>query len=206
MAYPKLIEELLASLSKLPGIGHRSSERIVYHILKANTDEVEALAKNILSVKNNLKLCRLCYHLSDNEICNVCNDPVRDSIRTLCVVEESKDVLAIERTGAYKGRYHVLLGAIAPSEGRGPENLTIGALMNRIECEEIKEVIIATDPDNDGELTSLYLTRELRKKDVTISRIGLGLPMGSAVEYVDASTLGMSLTTRRDITVEAEKR
>ena len=199
MAYPKLIEDLLVSLSKLPGVGRRSAERMVYHILKTNHEEVQALAENITSVKNELKLCRLCYHLSDTEICSVCSDPRRDE-GTICVVEESKDVLAIEKTGAYKGRYHVLLGAISPTDGKGPENLTIGPLLNRIDKEEIKEVIIATDPDNDGEMTSLYLTKELRKKNVRISRIGLGLPMGSAVEYVDASTLGVSLTSRRDIT------
>ncbi len=199
MAYPKLIEDLLTSLSKLPGVGRRSAERMVYHILKANKEEVNQLAENIINVKNELKLCRLCFHLSDTEICSICSDERRDE-GTICVVEESKDALAIEKTGAYKGRYHVLLGAISPTEGKGPENLTIVQLLNRIDKEEIREVIIATDPDNDGEMTALYLTKELRKKNVRISRIGLGLPMGSAVEYVDASTLGVSLTSRRDIT------
>lgn len=199
MAYPKLIEDLIVSLGKLPGVGRRSAERMVYYVLKANAEEVQALSENIMNVKNRLKLCRLCFHLSDTEICSICSDPRRDE-GTICVVEESKDALAIEKTGAFKGRYHVLMGAISPTEGKGPEHLTIGALMARIDKEEIKEVIIATDPDNDGEMTALFLSKELRKKNVRISRIGLGLPMGSAVEYVDASTLGVSLTSRRDIT------
>lgn len=199
MSYPKLIEDLIVSLSKLPGVGRRSAERMVYYILKANKEEVDVLSGNITNVKNKLKLCRLCSNLSDTEICSICSDPRRDEA-TICIVEEAKDALAIEKTGAYKGRYHVLMGAISPTEGRGPEHLTIGQLMNRLDKEDIREVIIATDPDNDGEMTALFLTKELRKKNVQISRIGMGLPMGSAVEYVDASTLGVSLTSRRDIT------
>ena len=201
MVYPKLIEELLSSLVKLPGIGRRSAERIIYHILKMNKEDVRFLSDNIVNVRNNLKLCRLCFHLSDMEVCGICMNESRDD-KTLCIVEEAKDILAIEKTGAYKGRYHVLLGSLSPTEGRGPENLTIMQLLNRVKKEEIIEVIIATDPDNDGELTALYLTKELRKYDVKISRIGLGLPMGSAVEYVDASTLSVSLESRRDITKE----
>lgn len=201
MAYPKLIEEVIGKLIRLPGIGRRSAERVVFWMLNHSKEEVEGLAESIAKLKANLMFCRICYNLSDTEICLVCSDNSRDE-KTICVVENPKDLLAIERTGRYKGLYHVLLGAISPSEGRGPEQLTVEQLKNRIAKQKIKEVIVATDSDNDGEITALYLTRELKPLGAKLSRIGVGIPMGSAVEYADLSTLGASIVARREIIEE----
>lgn len=200
MSYPKLIEELLNQLTKLPGVGRRSAERMVFWLLNRPKENAQELADSILKLKEGLMFCRICNNLSDSEICMVCSDTTRDE-STVCVVEDPKDLLAIERTGAFKGLYHVLLGAISPAEGRGPEDLKIQQLINRVATQNIKEVVIATDPDSDGEMTALYLTKELKSTGVKISRIGLGIPVGSSVEYSDASTLSMSLTARREIKV-----
>ncbi|MBI5150941.1 MAG: recombination protein RecR [Candidatus Omnitrophica bacterium] len=198
MAYPKLIENLIEQLSKLPGVGRRSAERMAFWILNHPREEAQELADSILKLKDGLRFCRICNNLSDTEICLVCSDTGRDEA-TICVVEDPKDVLAIERTGAYKGHYHVLLGAIAPSEGRGPEDLKISQLLQRISTQSIKEVVIATDADSEGEMTALYLTKQLKPTGVKVSRIGLGIPVGSALEYADMSTLSMSLKARREI-------
>lgn len=199
MQYPKVIENLINKLSTLPGIGKRSAERIVFHLLSADTHRVNQLADNIKDLVLNMKFCKICNNLSETEICLICSDTKRQD-DTICVVESPKDLLAIERSGVYKGLYHVLLGTISPADGRGPDVINIEHLINRIKDQDIKEVIIATDPDNEGEMTALYLTRQLRDCGVKISRIGMGLPMGSAVEFVDISTLGMSLKSRREIT------
>ena len=171
---------------------------MVFWFLNHPAQEARDLAENIIKLKEGMRFCRICHNLSEAEICMVCNDTTRDHA-TVCVVENPKDLLSIERTGAYKGLYHVLLGTITPIEGRGPEDLTIQQLLARIRNEDIKEVIIATNPDNDGEITSLYLTKQLAPMGVRISRIGVGLPVGSALEYADASTLSMSLMARREI-------
>jgi len=194
--YPKLIENLIERLTKLPGIGRRSAERIVYWMLAQDAQNVKALAESIQQLKEGLRFCKQCNHLSEQELCLVCADSNRDR-SMICVVESPKDLLAIERTGSYHGLYYVLLGNISPSEGRGPDDLNLPKLFSRIKDEGIKEVVIATDPDAEGEMTSLYLTRELRSLGVKVSRIGLGIPVGSAVEYVDVSTLTMSINSRR---------
>ena len=142
--------------------------------------------------------CRICNNLSDTEICMICSDTARDE-KTVCVVENPKDGLAIERSGSVKGHYHVLLGTISPADGFGPEDIKIAQLIGRVKNQDIKEVVIATDPDNDGEMTALYLIRELRPLGVKVSRISVGIPMGSSLEFADMSTLGMSLTTRREV-------
>ena len=198
MAYPQLIEKLIDRLVKLPGIGRRSAERMVFWILNHSRDEAVALAESIVKLKDGLKFCRICNNLSDTEICLICSDSNRDS-GLICVVEDPKDVLAIERSKAFNGHYHVLLGSISPTEGRGPENLTIAQLIKRTANESIREVVIATDADNDGEMTALYLTKQLKEVGVKVSRIGLGIPMGSSLEYADISTLGISLNSRREI-------
>lgn len=198
MPYPQLIENLIIELTKLPGIGRRSAERIVFWILNQKREDVERLAGSIEQVKTGLMFCRICNNLSQTEICPICSDARRDNT-VVCVVEDPKDLLAIERTGAFRGQYHVLLGSISPSDGRGPESLRIGQLISRLGNGEIKEVVIATDADTDGEMTALYLTKELKATGVKVSRIGLGLPVGSAVEFVDMSTLSMSLSSRREI-------
>lgn len=198
MSYPKLIENLIEKLTKLPGIGRRSAERIVFSILNHPKEDAQTLAEAIVKLKDGLMFCRLCNNLSDTEICLVCSDTSRDD-QTICVVESTKDLLAIEKTGAYRGCYHVLLGTISPAEGRGPEYIKIDHLLGRIEKQNIKEVVIATDPDSEGEITALYLTKQLKTYGVKISRIGMGIPMGSSVEYSDISTLSMSLNSRREI-------
>ncbi|MBF0477992.1 MAG: recombination protein RecR [Candidatus Omnitrophica bacterium] len=199
--YPKLIENLIENFSKLPGVGRRSAERMVFWLLNHPKEHADALAKSISDLKEGLMFCRICHNLSDTEICMVCSDPHRDQA-VVCVVENPKDLLAIERTGSYRGLYHVLLGNISPAEGKGPDDIQISSLMHRIATGEIKEVVLATDPDNEGEMTALYMIKELREfANVKISRIGIGLPMGSSLEFADMSTLGVSLSARREIKV-----
>ena len=194
--YPKLIENLIERLIKLPGIGRRSAERIVYWMLGQESQEVKALADSIQQLKEGLRFCKQCNHLSEQELCLVCADSNRDR-KIICIVESPKDLLAIERTGSYRGIYYVLLGNISPSEGRGPDDLKLSKLIARIKDEGITEIVIATDPDAEGEMTALYLAKELRNLGARISRIGLGIPVGSAVEYADISTLAMSMNSRR---------
>ena len=198
MSYPRLIEKLIEKLTKLPGVGRRSAERMVFWFLNNPQEEVIALANNIVQLKEGLRFCRLCNNLSETEICMICSDTRRDEA-TICVVEDPKDLLAIERTGTYRGHYHVLLGAISPADGKGPDDLKIQHLIKRVTAQNIKEVVIATDADTEGETTALYLTRELKPTGVKLSRIGLGIPVGSSLEYADLSTLSMSLACRRKI-------
>lgn len=198
MAYPKLIENLIGNFSKLPGVGRRSAERMAFWVLNHPREEAEAIAQSILNLKDGLHSCRLCNNLSDTEICLVCSDASRDE-GLVCVVEDPKDVLAIERTGSFNGHYHVLLGSISPTEGRGPGELKIQHLLSRVSSQNIKEVVIATDADNEGEMTALYLTKQLKPLGVKVSRIGLGIPVGSSLEFADISTLSVSLNTRREI-------
>ena len=198
MAYPKLIEALIEKFSQLPGIGRRSAERIAFWLLNHSREEAHALAKSIVGLKEGMMFCRVCNNLSDTELCLVCNDTARDG-KVICVVENPKDLLAIESSGSYKGLYHVLLGTIAPADGIGPEDLKISQLLERVRGRGIQEVVIATDPDNEGEMTALYLIQQLKPLGVKVSRISVGIPMGSSLEFADMSTLGMSLTTRREI-------
>lgn len=200
MAYPKIIENLIERLSKLPGVGRRSAERMVFWLLNNSAEEAQGLAQSILELKEKLRFCRICHNLSDSEICLICSDANRDD-KTICVVENPKDLLAIEKSGAYKGSYHVLLGAISPMEGRGPESLTIQHLLNRIQTQQISEIVIATDADNEGEMTALYLIKQLKPLGIKVSRIGLGIPVGSTVEFADMSTLSMSLNARREVNI-----
>jgi len=198
MAYPKLIENLIEHLAKLPGIGRRSAERIIYHLLNDSKENVDALTNSVMTLKEKLRFCGTCNHLTDQDACSICQDPNRDKT-TICVVEDPKDVIAIEKSGSYRGVYHVLLGTISPQDDRGPEDLKINGLINRIKKGGVKEVIIATDSDNEGEMTALYLIKTLRPLSAPISRIGIGIPAGSSLEYVDISTLSMSLSSRREI-------
>jgi len=196
MSYPRLIEQLIDKLVKFPGVGRRSAERMAFWILNHSKEEAKDLCESILKLKDNLTFCRLCHNLSETEICLICSDAGRDD-SLLCVVEEPKDLLAIERTGVFRGHYHVLLGAISPAEGRGPDELKIHDLVKRVKAQNVKEVVIATDADTEGEMTALFLSRELKPTGVKVSRIGLGLPVGSSLEYADLSTLSMSLNSRR---------
>jgi len=198
MSYPKLLENLINQFVKLPGVGRRSAERMVFWLLDKPAEEARELANGILQLKEGLRFCRICNNLSETEICMICSDTARDE-GMICVVENPKDLLAIERTGIYKGHYYVLLGAIAPMEGRGPDHLKLERLIERVRSQGIREVIIATDPDTEGEMTALHIMKELRATGVKLTRIGLGIPVGSAVEYADLSTLTVSMKSRRAV-------
>lgn len=197
-AYTESIERLIDKLIKLPGIGRRSAERIVWYVLNSSIDEIKNLSEAIVRVKENVRFCRICHNLSEEEECAVCRNPRRNK-SVLCVVERPNDVMLLEKTGSFDGIYHVLLGSIAPLEGKGPTDLKIDSLINRIKEESIQEVILATDSDTEGEATALYLTKLIKPLGVHLSRIGVGLPVGSNLEYADSATLTKALEARRDI-------
>ncbi|MDD5237332.1 MAG: recombination mediator RecR [Candidatus Omnitrophica bacterium] len=197
-SYTDSIEKLISALIKFPGIGRRSAERIVNYILSVSKDEVTALTEAISRVKESVRFCRICNSLSDQEVCKICQDSRRQK-DIVCVVEKPSDVTAIEKAGSFNGVYHVLLGSISPLEGRGPGDLKIDGLMQRIKQNNIKEIIIATDADIEGETTALYIAKLIKPLGVSLSRIGLGLPVGSNLEYADSTTLSKSLESRRPI-------
>lgn len=196
--YPQLIENLIEQLIKLPGIGRRSAERIVYYILSAQDKEVVNLSESLRQVKENIKFCKICFNLAQSDICDICQDNRRNR-EALCIVEESKDVIALEKSKSFFGLYHVLGGAIAPLDGKTPDDLKIKELTERIKANNIKEVIIATDADTEGETTALYLTKLIKPFGVKLTRIGMGLPIGANVEYADCTTLSKALESRREI-------
>jgi recombination protein RecR len=196
--YTTSIEKLIECLIKLPGVGRRSAERIVAHVLGASKDEIKMLSAALYKVKESVRSCKICNNLSEEEICKICQD-LRRQKDIVCVVEKPSDVTAIEKAGNFHGLYHVLLGSISPLEGKGPSDLKIEGLMQRIKQGSIKEIIIATDADTEGETTAIYLTKLIKPTGVHLSRIGLGLPVGSNLEYADATTLSKSLESRRAI-------
>jgi len=196
--YTESIEKLIDSLIKLPGIGRRSAERVVSYILGASKDEIKTLSEALIKVKESVRFCSLCHNLSEEEFCKICQSTRRQK-DVICIVEKPTDVTAIEKSGSFSGVYHVLLGAISPLEGKGPSDLKIDSLMVRIKQNNIKEIIIATDADTEGETTALYLTKLIKPLGVKLSRIGLGLPVGSNLEYADSNTLSKSLESRRTI-------
>jgi len=193
------LERLIEALSFLPGIGRRSAERIALYILEAHPDKVKNLPSLISQVREKIKPCNICNNFSTDDVCSVCRNPQRDK-SLVCIVEYPKDVLALEKTAVYKGVYYVLLGSISPLEGRGPGSIDLGRLINRINRGEIKEVIIATDSDADGEATAVFLKDILSKFNIKVSRIGIGLPIGSQIEYTDSATLGKALQERKSLT------
>jgi len=196
--YTQSIEKLIERLTRLPGIGRRSAERIVAYILSAPKEEVRLLAEAVYKAKENVQFCRVCNNLSEQETCRICQDTGRNR-SIVCIVEKPSDVNAIEKAGNFNGLYHVLLGSIAPLEGKGPSDLKIDGLVNRVKQEGVKEAIIATDADTEGETTALYLVKILKPLGIKITRIGVGIPMGSNLEYADADTLSKSLEARREI-------
>ncbi len=197
--YPQTIENLIEELVKLPGIGRRSAERIVFYFLNDSPgDGAALLSRRLLELKEKVRLCRRCHNLSEDEECLICRSSQRNR-NLLCVVERPNDVTSIEKTGSFQGLYHVLLGAIAPLDGKGPSELKIDSLIKRIKEENIQEVIIATDSDTEGETTALYLAKVLKPIGTRITRIGFGLPMGSNLEYADSATLSKSLESRRGL-------
>jgi len=199
MTYARPLTRLLELLEKLPGVGPRSAERMAFYLLRASREEARQLAQAIADVKDRLRFCEVCFNLSEGPRCQICQDAARDPA-TLCVVEEPKDVLAIEKTGVYRGLYHVLLGAIAPLDGIGPERLKIDELLQRLSDGIVQEVIVATDADKDGETTAAYLSKLIRPTGVKLTRIASGIPVGSHLEYADHATLARALEGRRELT------
>ena len=196
--YEGVIQELIDELGRLPGVGPKSAQRIAFYLLQADEDQAKRLAEVLTEVKERVRFCEQCGNVAEAELCNICRDP-RRSKASICVVEESKDVQAIERTREFKGLYHVLGGAISPIEGIGPDNLRIKELVSRLADPQIKEIIIATDPNLEGEATATYLTRMLSPMGITISRLASGLPVGGDLEYADEITLGRSFEGRRTV-------
>lgn len=194
---PPALENLIDELVRLPGIGRRSAERIAYHLLGATAEEALALSTAIERLKRELGFCSVCNNLSEGDRCSVCSDPRRDR-SSICVVERPTDVPLIEKTG-YRGFYHVLLGAIDPLEGIGPSQLAVEPLIERVRSGEVKEVIIATDPDAQGEATAAYIGEALKKLGVKVTRLARGVPVGSSLEFVDEVTLGKALEGRREL-------
>jgi recombination protein RecR len=194
--YEGIIQDLIDELGRLPGVGPKSAQRIAFHIIQSDRIDVSRLAEILKTVKERVKFCTTCGNISEEELCRICKDPRRDN-SSICVVEESKDVLAIEKTREFKGKYHVLGGAISPIDGIGPENLRIKELMSRLAQTEISEVIIATDPNLEGEATATYLTRLIKPLGVKVSRLASGLPVGGDLEYADEITLGRAFEGRR---------
>ena len=194
--YEGIIQDLIDELGRLPGVGPKSAQRIAFHIIQSDRVDVTRLAEVLKTVKERVKFCSICGNISEEELCKICRDPRRDKT-SICVVEESKDVLAIEKTREFKGSYHVLGGAISPIDGVGPENLRIKELMTRLAETTIVEVIIATDPNLEGEATATYLTRLIKPLGIKVSRLASGLPVGGDLEYADEITLGRAFEGRR---------
>ena len=196
--YEGVVQELIDELGRLPGVGPKSAQRIAFYLLQTDDDQAEKLAQVLKEVKERVRFCEVCGNVTEEPQCNICRD-ARRSRTSICVVEESKDVQAIERTREFRGSYHVLGGAISPIEGIGPDQLRIKELMSRLSDPQIQEVIIATDPNLEGEATATYLTRMLSPLGIKISRLASGLPVGGDLEYADEVTLGRAFEGRRTV-------
>jgi recombination protein RecR len=193
--YPASIQNLIKNISKLPGVGEKTAERLALHILRGSLQDAELLANSILNIKNKVRFCSRCFALSDNDMCDLCSDPARDPA-FLCVVEQPADMIAVEKSGAFRGMYHILSGALSPMNGIGPEDIRIRELVGRIEKDQIKEVVLATSTNVEGEATASYIAQILGKYHIKISRIASGVPMGGDLKYVDQVTLKRALETR----------
>ena len=198
MAVADPIARLVKELARLPGIGEKSAQRLAFHVLEAGAGYATALAEAIVGVVRDVRLCSSCQTLTDRDPCGICADPKRDA-RTICVVESVPDLLAVERTHEYRGRYHVLHGALSPLEGVGPGDLKIRELLVRLEGQPVDEVVLATNPDVEGEATALYLQKLLKPLGIRLSRIAQGVPMGGDLEYADQVTLARALAGRREL-------
>ena len=196
--YPKPLNNLINELAKLPGIGSKSAQRLAFHILSLDEGEVNSLAESLTFAKSNMRFCSCCGNLTDKDPCAICDDAGR-SHETICVVESPRDVMAIERLNEYNGLYHVLHGVISPMEGRGPNDINLPALLERLHDDTIKEVIVATNPNIEGEATAVYISRLLKPTGIKVTRIAHGIPVGGDLEYADDVTLLKSLEGRREI-------
>lgn len=198
MAVSESVSHLIEQLARLPGIGKKSAERLAYHLLRVNKAEALALADSIRNVRENVRYCRNCYNLAEQEECAICRDPRRDR-SLLCVIEQPRDLMALEQTGAYRGLYHVLLGRIAPLEGVGPEHLTIDALVERVRSGAFKEVIMSTNPTLEGDGTALYISNLLSEFQVEITRLARGITSGSVLEFANKEILTDALSGRQKL-------
>ncbi|HVD90312.1 MAG TPA: recombination mediator RecR [Jatrophihabitantaceae bacterium] len=196
--YEGAVQDLIDELGRLPGIGPKSAQRIAFHLLAAEPVDVERLALTLQRVKAEVRFCRICGNVAESEECRICRDPRRDST-IICVVEEPKDVVAVERTREFRGRYHVLGGAISPIDGVGPDDLRVRELMMRLQDGTVKELILATDPNLEGEATATYLARLVMPMGLIVTRLASGLPVGGDLEYADEVTLGRAFTGRRRV-------
>ena len=196
--YAKPLMRLIDELSSLPGIGGKSAQRLAFHILSMEDEDVEALAESIKNAKKSMRYCSVCGNLTDTDPCSICGDETRDK-KSLCVVETPRDVAAMERIREYRGRYHVLHGCISPVDGIGPGDINIHSLLKRLQTEEVEEVIMATNPTIEGEATAMYIARLLKPAGLKVSRIAHGLPVGADLEYADEVTLSKSLENRKEL-------
>jgi recombination protein RecR len=192
------MQAMIDALSRLPSVGPKSAQRIAFHLLKTDRDEVTRLTRAIDEARESVRFCERCFNFSESMLCHICSDERRDT-STLCVVEESGDVVAIEKTGQFRGRYHVLLGAINPLEGVGPEHLKMRELLLRLEPESVSEVILCLNPNTEGDVTTMYLARILKPLGVKVTQLAMGLPVGGDLEYADEVTLGRAFVGRREI-------
>ncbi len=197
-AFAKPIDHLIDALTKLPGIGRKTASRLAFHILRSSPSEAHELARAILDVKEKIHLCSICFNLTDEDPCRICQDERRNQ-EILCVVEGPNDLIAIENTGEFKGRYHVLHGNLSPLEGVGPEDIKVKELMERLRTEKVSEVILANNPTVEGGTTALYLTDLIKPLGIKVTRIAYGIPMGGEIEYADGMTLTKALEGRREI-------
>lgn len=192
------VSRLIDNFKKLPGIGAKSAQRLAFHVLKMKSTEAEQLAESIIEVKRKIKSCSTCNNLTEVDPCQLCTDPNRND-REICIVEESHNILPIESTHDFKGRYHVLLGTISPLRGIGPDQLTISSLMQRLNSGTVEEIIVATNPNVEGETTALYLSKLIKPLGIRVTRIAMGLPVGSDLDYADSVTMARSLEGRREL-------
>jgi len=196
--YTKSIRKLIDEFSKMPGIGPRTAERLAFYVLKTDKERANALADAVLKIKTTTKFCKTCNNLSEEELCDICEDVMRDK-SAICVVEDPGDIASIEKTGSFRGIYHVLLGALSPLEGVGPEDLKMKELVDRIKKGGVKEIIIATNPDTEGEATALYLAKLIKPLSVKLTRIASGVPMGTSLEYINQASLMKAMEGRQEV-------
>jgi recombination protein RecR len=197
-AYSRSMQAMIDALSRLPSVGPKSAQRIAFHLLKSDREEVTKLTRAIDEARDSVRFCERCFNFSEASLCHICSDSRRDT-SILCVVEESRDVVALEKTGQFRGRYHVLLGSINPLEGVGPESLKVRELLVRLEPEGVQEVILCLNPNTEGDVTAMYLARVLRPLGVKVTQLAMGLPVGGDLEYADEVTLGRALIGRREV-------
>ena len=196
--YSRSMQAMIDALSRLPGVGPKSAQRIAFHLLKTDREEVSRLTRAIEEARASVRFCERCFNFAETPVCHICSDDRRDGT-VLCVVEESRDVIALEKTGQFRGRYHVLLGAINPLEGVGPEHLKVRELLLRLEPESINEVILCLNPNTEGDVTTMYLARLLKPLGLKVTQLAMGLPVGGDLEYADEVTLGRALAGRREV-------